>query len=65
MNAIDYTNNLLNDVKTYHKTADKRRNPTSYTEKSLSSKKQLEKKLYYKLHSTSRENVHVQAKVDV
>jgi len=70
MNTNDYTdkiNNLLNDDKTYHKITDKRRNPTSSTEKSLnklllqikdqpvshdSSKKQLEPKLYYKLHST-------------
>lgn len=38
MNTNDYTdkiNNLLNDVKTYHKITDKRRNPTSSTEKSL------------------------------
>ncbi|KAL9961859.1 hypothetical protein ACROYT_G030890 [Oculina patagonica] len=70
MNTNDYVdkiNNLLNDEKTYHKITDKRRNPTSSTEKSLnklllqikhqpashdSSKKQLEPKLYYKLHST-------------
>ena len=66
MNTNDYTdkiNNLLNDDKTYHKITDKRRNPTSSTEKSLnklllqikdqptphdSSKKQLEPKLHYK-----------------
>ncbi|KAL9976629.1 hypothetical protein ACROYT_G013951 [Oculina patagonica] len=70
MNTNDYVdkiNNLLNDEETYHKITDKRRNPTSSTEKSLnklllqikdqpashdSSKKQLEPKLYYKLHST-------------
>ena len=70
MNSNDYTdkiNNLLNDDKTYHKITDKRRNPTSSTEKSLNklllqikdqpaphddSKKQLEPKLHYKLHST-------------
>ena len=70
MNTNDYTdkvNNLLKDDKTYHKITDKRRNPTSSTEKSLnklllkskdqpashdSNKKQLEPKLYYKLHST-------------
>ena len=64
----DKVNNLLNDDKTYHKITEKRRNPTSCTaEKSLnklplqiryqpashySSKKQLERKLYYKLHRT-------------
>ena len=70
MNTNEYTdkvNNLLNDDKTYHKITDKRRNPTSSTEKSLnklllqikdqpasydSSKEQLEQKLFYKLHST-------------
>ena len=70
MNTNDYTekvNNLLNDGKTYQKITDKRRNPTSSTEKSLnklllqikdqpaphdSDKKQLEPKLYHKLHST-------------
>ena len=38
MNTNDYTekvNNLLNDDKTYQKITDKRRNPTSSTEKSL------------------------------
>ena len=64
----DKVNNLLKDDKTYHKITDKRRNPdTSSTEKSLnklllqikdqpaphdSNKKQLDPKLYYKLHST-------------
>ena len=63
----DKINNLLNDDKTYQKITDKRRNQTSSTEKSLnklllqikdqpaphdSSKKQLELKLYHKLHST-------------
>ena len=70
MNTNDYTdkiNNLLNDEKTYYKITDKRKNPTSNTEKSLnklllqikdqsasrdSNKEQLEPKLYYKLHST-------------
>ena len=70
MNTNDYTekvNNLLNDGKTYQKITDKRRNPTSSTEKSLnklllqikdqpaphdSDEKPLEPKLYHKLHST-------------
>ena len=70
MNTHDYTdkiNNLLNDEKTYCRITDKRRNPTSSTEKSLNklllqikdqptshdnNKKQLEPSLYYKLHST-------------
>ena len=60
-------NNLLNDDKTYQKITDKRKNPISSSEKSLnklllqikdqpapqdSDKKQLEPKLYHKLHST-------------
>ena len=70
MNSADYSNKnleLLQDTNTYQKITDKRRNPTSSTEKSLNqllrkikdqpsprdpSKPQLDTKLYYKLHST-------------